>query len=286
MPGESQRRGSWWAAVYGVAQSQTRLKRLSSSSSTLSRTLGSVLGTLHHASFDNPSVPCQAPCQMLSVQTAKPPPRGAWDLELCWSLPSLSLLLTWSSWRARTLLKVSRWRGLRESQCLNARMSGSVCVCLCPLLFPLCPPGVPWGRHGWALILFAEGPRSGGGLWIRGGGEEGRGEPASAMGEDLTSLLLSLPSSGECFLLGHAPQAGLLHLQHVAGRQHQYHERRQLPRYQQGQPHHGHAHPCDGRRPGLGTEGQDPFSGPRWWVCNGPATDVGSVGWSLSRLLW
>ena len=27
--------GAWWAAVYGVAQSQTRLKRLSSSSSTL-----------------------------------------------------------------------------------------------------------------------------------------------------------------------------------------------------------------------------------------------------------
>ena len=26
-------RGPWWAAVYGVAQSQTRLKRLSSSSS-------------------------------------------------------------------------------------------------------------------------------------------------------------------------------------------------------------------------------------------------------------
>ena len=27
-------RGAWWAAVYGVAQSRTRLKRLSSSSST------------------------------------------------------------------------------------------------------------------------------------------------------------------------------------------------------------------------------------------------------------
>ena len=27
-------RGAWWAAVYGVAQSQTRLKRLSNSSST------------------------------------------------------------------------------------------------------------------------------------------------------------------------------------------------------------------------------------------------------------
>ena len=30
-------RGAWWAAVYGVAQSQTQLKRLSSSSSSSSR---------------------------------------------------------------------------------------------------------------------------------------------------------------------------------------------------------------------------------------------------------
>ena len=29
-PGESQGGGAWWAALYGVAQSQTRLKRLSS----------------------------------------------------------------------------------------------------------------------------------------------------------------------------------------------------------------------------------------------------------------
>ena len=33
LPGKSQGRGAWWAAVYGVAQSRTRLKRLSSSSS-------------------------------------------------------------------------------------------------------------------------------------------------------------------------------------------------------------------------------------------------------------
>ena len=32
LPGESQGRGAWWAAVYGVAQSRTQLKRLSSSS--------------------------------------------------------------------------------------------------------------------------------------------------------------------------------------------------------------------------------------------------------------
>ena len=33
LPGESQERGAWWAAVYGVIQSRTWLKRLSSSSS-------------------------------------------------------------------------------------------------------------------------------------------------------------------------------------------------------------------------------------------------------------
>ena len=32
-PGESQGRGAWWAAICGVAQSRTQLKRLSSSSS-------------------------------------------------------------------------------------------------------------------------------------------------------------------------------------------------------------------------------------------------------------
>ena len=31
LPGESQGWGAWWAAIYGVAQSRTRLKRLSSS---------------------------------------------------------------------------------------------------------------------------------------------------------------------------------------------------------------------------------------------------------------
>ena len=34
LPGESQGRGAWWAAVYGVAQDRTLVKRLSSSSSS------------------------------------------------------------------------------------------------------------------------------------------------------------------------------------------------------------------------------------------------------------
>ena len=34
LPGESQGREAWWTAIYGVTQSQTRLKQLSSSSSS------------------------------------------------------------------------------------------------------------------------------------------------------------------------------------------------------------------------------------------------------------
>ena len=37
-------RGAWWAVVYGVAQSQTRLKRLSSSSSRSSHFCRSLVG--------------------------------------------------------------------------------------------------------------------------------------------------------------------------------------------------------------------------------------------------
>ena len=38
--------GAWWAAVYGVAQSRTRLKRLSSSSSSRSKYLDDLIRTL------------------------------------------------------------------------------------------------------------------------------------------------------------------------------------------------------------------------------------------------
>ena len=39
--------GAWWAAVYGVAQSRTRLKRLSSSSSSSSMSIESVMPFNH-----------------------------------------------------------------------------------------------------------------------------------------------------------------------------------------------------------------------------------------------
>ena len=52
LPGESQGRGTRWAAVYGVAQSRTRLKRLSSSSSSSYITSGWRLG---RGTFSAPS---------------------------------------------------------------------------------------------------------------------------------------------------------------------------------------------------------------------------------------
>ena len=39
--------GAWWAAVYGVPQSQTRLKRLSSSSSSVLNVLAGLTEKLH-----------------------------------------------------------------------------------------------------------------------------------------------------------------------------------------------------------------------------------------------
>ena len=65
LPGESQGRGAWWAAIYGVAQRWTRLKRLSSSSSStlkigefyeiLRQFLGEGNGTpLQYSCLENP----------------------------------------------------------------------------------------------------------------------------------------------------------------------------------------------------------------------------------------
>ena len=67
LPGESQGWGAWWAAVYGVAQSQTRLKQLSSSGSSMARgslssltrdwTLGPYIGSLKSYLLDDQGSP-------------------------------------------------------------------------------------------------------------------------------------------------------------------------------------------------------------------------------------
>ena len=47
LPGESQGTGgAWWAAVYGVAQNRTRLKRLSSGSSSIRFVIFSLIFSL------------------------------------------------------------------------------------------------------------------------------------------------------------------------------------------------------------------------------------------------
>ena len=50
LPGESQGRGAWLAAVYGVAQSRPRLKRLGSSSSSSSTVPLTIIITRMHTS--------------------------------------------------------------------------------------------------------------------------------------------------------------------------------------------------------------------------------------------
>ena len=55
LPGESQGGGAWWAAVYGVTQSWTRPKRLSSSSSS---TYHIVLFCLHAKSLQSSTTLC------------------------------------------------------------------------------------------------------------------------------------------------------------------------------------------------------------------------------------
>ena len=64
--------GAWWAAVYGVAQSQTRLKRLSSSSSSRAEILWNWCSSPHTN-------------QLLSAGERKPPPFW-WHRPLTWSL--------------------------------------------------------------------------------------------------------------------------------------------------------------------------------------------------------
>ena len=47
LPGESQGRGAWWAAIYGVAQSRTRLSDLAAAAAaTLEKEMASHLGIL------------------------------------------------------------------------------------------------------------------------------------------------------------------------------------------------------------------------------------------------
>ena len=70
---------AWWAAVYGVAQSRTRLKRLSSSSSSILKPLLTAIsghaGTWERRGKDNLTVnmQCSAPAAVTGEVTARAP---------------------------------------------------------------------------------------------------------------------------------------------------------------------------------------------------------------------
>ena len=76
LPGEFRDGWAWWAAVYGVAQSQTRLKRLSSSSS---------IHIFHILKEINPEYSLEGLRQKLKFQYSDHLMRRANSLEKTWS---------------------------------------------------------------------------------------------------------------------------------------------------------------------------------------------------------
>ena len=91
LPGESQGRGAWWAAVYGVIQSRTWLKWLSNSSSSIANQLPS-LGQFSPCG----SVCISSPSFLLSLPTLSTAMPSASRSRIPWpcSWPSLCL---WST---------------------------------------------------------------------------------------------------------------------------------------------------------------------------------------------
>ena len=81
--------GAWWAAFYGVAQSRTQLKRISSSSS--------ILSLLQFSPFALPS--------SLSILAA-----WTWSLHGLSPATEISLQCSWMQFSCKLLLKQKRWR--------------------------------------------------------------------------------------------------------------------------------------------------------------------------------
>ena len=89
--------GAWWAAVYGVAQSRTRRKRLSSSNATYTKETGAVeLGTLQRETetliLDPNASLIQSRCEK-----AKPPVSPSFSVFVFLSFPSYSHILSFQS---------------------------------------------------------------------------------------------------------------------------------------------------------------------------------------------
>ena len=108
-------RGAWWAAVYGVAQSRTRLKRLSSSSSSKAKQNWSTVSFAWHPflylewpSYSSTRLASQSPLSVkhpcsLTVPPClgcSPPSAVGEPLLFFECFPQLPLMLSrWSQWR-------------------------------------------------------------------------------------------------------------------------------------------------------------------------------------------
>ena len=105
-------REAWWAAVYGVSQSRTWLKRLSSSSSSSSKCVGN-LSTPLLLSYQHSILSYH---HVFALNTDMPP---SWSPHSHFSLPPVALFssakaILWKLWynasdHATPLLKILQW---------------------------------------------------------------------------------------------------------------------------------------------------------------------------------
>ena len=117
LPGESQGRGAWWAAVYGVAQSWTWLKWLSSSSSTMGRHAYSLIQRLRFPTLRVPllegsplsvHVSCGPLCATMGELGLENQPKKMlilWLLLFLWSHRWSSLSDPWILWPLSASMK-------------------------------------------------------------------------------------------------------------------------------------------------------------------------------------
>ena len=98
LPGKSQGRGAWWAAVCGVAQSRTRLKRLSSSSILIDVSDIPLCFWFTFPWYDDQW--CQAPFHVsvshLNIFLGKSPIHVLWHFKRGWIFPiELYMFFIW-----------------------------------------------------------------------------------------------------------------------------------------------------------------------------------------------
>ena len=136
LPWESQGRGAWWAAIYGVAQGRTQLKWLSNSSS------GSVYISVLLSQF----VPPSPSATSLVAQMVKhlPAIRETWVRSLCWEdllekeMATHSSILAWRIPRTEEHGRLQSMGSQRVRHDWATSLSLSLLLLLCTKVCSLC----------------------------------------------------------------------------------------------------------------------------------------------------